>query len=245
MANGRNENRSENQYLSEQILECIKNFIVDKKMGPGDKLPSERELAELFKTSRAPVREALRILEYAGILYRKGGYGLYVREVSTADVFSKINFALAATSKTINELMELRISLEADAAYFAALRRTSSDLLAMEKTITVMRGIQQTDGMGRMIEPFQQESTNFHVAIIQATQNAVLQSVYQHLLSLLQLSRQYMTARLSARRDPIADHCAIYKKILEQDPEGARVYMKKHLIDAKDTYNAIIQGGEG
>lgn len=241
MANG----RSESQYLSEQVLEYIKNYIVEKGMGPGEKLPSERELAELFKTSRAPVREALKILEYAGILYRKGGYGLYVREVSTADIFSKINFALAATSKTINELMEVRISLEADAAYFAALRRSRSDLLAMEKTIEAMREIQQADKMGQMIEQFQQESTNFHVAIMQATQNAVLQGVYQHLLSLLQLSRQYMTARLSARRDPIADHCAIFKKIREQDPEGARIYMKKHLIDAKDTYNAIIQGGEG
>lgn len=237
--------RNESQYLSEQVLECIKNFIVEKQMGPGDKLPSERELAELFSTSRAPVREALRILEYAGILYRKGGYGLYVREVSTADVFSKINFALAATSKTINELMELRISLEADAAYFAALRRTSDDLRVMEKAIEAMREIQRSGRIEQMIDPFQHESTNFHAAIIQATQNAVLQSVYRHLLSLLQLSRQYMTARLSVSRDPLADHCSILKKIQEQDPEGARVYMKKHLIDTKDAYNAIIQGGDG
>jgi GntR family transcriptional repressor for pyruvate dehydrogenase complex len=235
---------NESQLLSEQALECIKNIIVEKGMNPGDKLPSERELAELFNMSRAPVREALKILEYAGILYRKGGYGLYVREVSTADIFSKINFALATTSKTINELMEFRISLEADAAYFAALRRNSKDLLTMEKTIETMRKIQQADKSDLLIEQFQQESTNFHVAIIQATENSVLQGVYNHLLSLLKLSRQYMTARIAANRNPITDHEAIFKKILEQDAEGARVYMKKHLIDAKDAYNTIINGIE-
>lgn len=236
--------KNDSHLLSEQALECIKDLIVKTKMNPGDKLPSERELAELFDMSRVPVREALKILEYAGILYRKGGYGLYIREVSTADIFSKINFALTTTSKTINELMEFRISLEADSAYYAALRRDSKDILSMEKTIVAMREMQQGAKDDSTIERFQHESTNFHIAIIQATKNSVVEGVYDNLLSLLQLSRQYMTARIAAKRDPLSDHEAIFKKIVEQDAEGARVYMKKHLIDAKDMFNTIINGIE-
>lgn len=231
---------NENQYLSELALECIKNMIVEKGMKPGDKLPPERKLAELFNTSRAPVREALKILEYAGILYRKEGYGLYIRDISATDPIGKLNFALTTTSKTINELMELRISLEADAAYYAAIRRDENDLAAMGKAITKMREIHLKDRSDKGMQMLQHESLNFHRAIMEATKNAVLQSVYGQLLSLLQLSRQYMTARLVSRHDPLSDHESIYKKIVDQDAEGARVYMKKHLIDTKDSYNAIV-----
>lgn len=222
------------------MLDNIKTLIVSKNMKPGDKLPSERELATMFDTSRAPIREALKILEYAGILYRKGGYGLYIREQSVNDVYDKVNFAVATTSKTINELMELRISLEADAAYYAALRRTDEDLAAMKQTIYIMKQILQLRSNANLVERFQQESTNFHVAIIGATHNSVFQGVYDNLLSLLRLSREYMTARIASKRNPLSDHEAIYRKILSRDAEGARVYMKKHLIDAMDAYNAII-----
>lgn len=231
---------SETQHLSEVVLENIKNLIVQTGMKPGDKLPPERKLAELFNTSRAPVREALKLLEFAGILYRKGGYGLYVKEVSNTDPFVKLNFALTTTCKTINELMELRISLESDAAYFAAIRRDKTDLAAMETTIAKMQEIHKKHKSKKDIELLQQESLNFHKSIIVAARNSVLQGVYDQLLSLLQLSRQYMVARLTAHSDPLEDHTAIYKKILTQDAEGARIYMKKHLIDTKDSYNLIV-----
>ena len=136
--------------------------------------------------------------------------------------------------------MELRISLEADAAYYAAIRRDENDLLAMKKTIAKMRDIHLKDRSDKGMQMLQHESLNFHRSIMEATKNSVWQSVYGQLLSLLQLSRQYMTARLVSRQDPLGDHEAIYRKIEAQGAEGARVYMKKHLIDTKDSYNAII-----
>ncbi len=134
-------------------------------------LPPERaKTGRAILIPAAPLfGEDLKILEYAGILYRKEGYGLYIRDISATDPIGKLNFALTTTSKTINELMELRISLEADAAYCAAIRRDENDLLALEKAITKMREIHLKDRSDKGMQMLQHESLNFHRAIMEAT----------------------------------------------------------------------------
>ena len=226
-----------NPRLFEQILEKIKALIINEHLSSGDRLPSERELAERFGVSRVPVREALKILEYIGILDGTQGSGFYVRDVQVSDLFNKVNFVFAATSKTIIELMEVRISLESDAAYYAALRRNEEDLAAMQESLQAIRRLKRLNSNKEEdIEDLRQQSNNFHMAIIRAARNSVLQSVYTSLLDMLQLSRQYTFAHSTVSYNSLLAHEAIYEKILSGNAESARICMAEHLTEAKDVF---------
>ncbi len=221
----------------EQILESIKSLIINENLVSGSKLPSERELAERFGVSRVPVREALKILEYIGILDGTQGSGFYVRDIQVGDIFNKVNFAFVATSKTITEMMEVRISLEADAAYYAALRRDDKDLSAMLESLQAIRRLKRLNSNKEGdIEELRQQSNYFHMAIIRAAKNSVLQSVYANLFEMLQISRQYTFAQTSVSYNTLLAHEAIYEKILSGNAESARICMAEHLTEAKDVF---------
>ena len=108
----------------EYVIDNIRQMIADGELQAGQKLPSERELAEKFNVSRVPIREALKILEYMGVLDSSPGDGTYVKNTSAQSLVSKMDFSFDATADTIRDLLELRIVLETFAAYHAAQRRT-------------------------------------------------------------------------------------------------------------------------
>ncbi|MCM1120931.1 MAG: FadR family transcriptional regulator, partial [bacterium] len=223
--------------LFEQMLENIKALIINENLTSGTRLPSERELAERFGVSRVPVREALKILEYIGILDGTRGSGFYVRDVQVSDIFNKVNFAFIATAKTITEVMEVRIALESEAAYYAALRRDEQDISAMQESLQAIRCLKKMNSSREEdIENLRQQSNHFHMAIIHAAKNSVLQSVYVSLIDMLQLSRQYTFARSSVSYNTLLAHEAIYEKILSGNAEGARICMAEHLTEAKDVF---------
>ena len=111
----------------EYVIDNIRQMIADGELQAGQKLPSERELAEKFNVSRVPIREALKILEYMGVLDSSPGDGTYVKNTSAQSLVSKMDFSFDATADTIRDLLELRIVLETFAAYHAAQRRTDED----------------------------------------------------------------------------------------------------------------------
>ena len=112
----------------EYVIDNIRQMIADGELQAGQKLPSERELAEKFNVSRVPIREALKILEYMGVLDSSPGDGTYVKNTSAQSLVSKMDFSFDATADTIRDLLELRIVLETFAAYHAAQRRTDSSV---------------------------------------------------------------------------------------------------------------------
>ena len=112
----------------EYVIEGIKDMIARGELKSGEKLPSERELAGRFNVSRVPIREALKILEYMGVLDSSRGDGTYVKNFTMEDSIGKIAFALTATTDALMDLLELRINLETFAAYYAAQRRTDEDI---------------------------------------------------------------------------------------------------------------------
>ena len=101
----------------EYVIDNIRQMIADGELQAGQKLPSERELAEKFNVSRVPIREALKILEYMGVLDSSPGDGTYVKNTSAQSLVSKMDFSFDATADTIRDLLELRIVLETFAGH--------------------------------------------------------------------------------------------------------------------------------
>ena len=139
----------------EYVIDNIRQMIADGELQAGQKLPSERELAEKFNVSRVPIREALKILEYMGVLDSSPGDGTYVKNTSAQSLVSKMDFSFDATADTIRDLLELRIVLETFAAYHAAQRRTDEDIASIQKLLRDMREAKKVNDGGVGAEPAQ------------------------------------------------------------------------------------------
>ena len=218
----------------EHVIDSIKGMIARGELKCGEKIPSERDLAERFNVSRVPIREALKILEYMGILDSSRGDGTYVRNITVEDLIGKMDFAVTATADTLMDLLELRISLETFAAYYAAQRRTDEDIDALRQTIVDMREAKKLPHMDDAgIQHLRQLSHQFHRCLVHAAHNSVLSSVYENLYELLDISRQFTTNSSGFSYNSILAQEAVFKKIIQKDAEGARQSMQEHLADLR------------
>src|SRR5207302_9759363 len=95
----------------EEVAKQLERLIL-KKLRPGDKLPSERELAEMLGVSRSSIRDAIRSLELVGLVEPRQGAGTVVKEISTSALASPIGAVLLLKREAVSELLDLRMLLE-------------------------------------------------------------------------------------------------------------------------------------
>ena len=123
-------NRAERSLITADVVEELRGRIHRGELGPGDRLPAERELASRMKVSRDRVREALAALENEGyVVSRRGATGgRFVTELAAP-------FAAwaARTEDDLDDIVDFRLAIECEACRFAAQRRTRSDLHAMRR----------------------------------------------------------------------------------------------------------------
>ncbi len=216
-----------NKYY-EKIIVSIGQRILTGVLKKGDCLPSERELAEQFNVSRVPVREALKILEFMGVVVNISGEGMYIKNVEISSLLDKINFALEIPISTIRELFEVRICIEGMAANLAAQRRTDEDIAEMQKAIKDME--RQIIADQDLIEG----STEFHTAVIRASHNQVMESVYQYLGNLLNASKKMTLNEREHAKVSQKFHKEILELIIAGDSNAAGSLMSSHLIQARE-----------
>lgn len=219
-------NGLDNLYI--QIVDLIKDWIKTGKYKPDDKLPSERELAELFGVSRVPVREALKILEYLGCIRKVRGGGFYVSEIDVASYLNNLDIVFGASPTIIEELFETREAIETYAVSLAATRRDDFDLLQIQSAVDEMR-----HAIDLKIDVVK-SSTNFHNSVIRATHNDVIISIYGVLSNLLTLSKNQSLQRYEHQKEALKFHQMITDAIKAGDAELAATYSKAHLKQAKE-----------
>jgi len=215
-----------NRYY-EKIIERIREMMINGKLEIGGKIPSERELAEMFQVSRVPVREALKILEFMGVVQNIRGDGMYIKNIEISSLIDKIDFAIETSRDTIKELFEFRETIETTAAKFAALRRTNKDIELMKDTILEM---ETNISYGQDVY---EAAYKFHNAVIKAAKNKILYSVYEFLNDLLKASKEITLSHIGRPQKSLASHKIILNKIIEQDEEGAMQCMLEHLKEAE------------
>ena len=229
----------------EYVIESIKGMITRGELKCGERIPSERDLAARFNVSRVPIREALKILEYMGVLDSSRGDGTYVKNIVVEDLIGKLDFPITATADTLMDLLELRISLEAFAAYYAAQRRTEEDIAALDQTIKVMREAKKTPCTdGDSVQKLREISYEFHRLLVRSAHNSVLSSVYENLYELLDVSRQFTTNSSGISYNSILAHEAIFNRIVQQDADGAREAMEEHLSDVRVNLSSRLAEAE-
>ena len=215
----------------EQVLAQIEQKILDGELRVGERLPSERELAEALGVSRASIREALRALEVMGIIESHIGSGpesgSFVSGRSNEALGNLLRLHMALAQISLADLLDIRCQLEQINARRAAVRRTDEDLLHLESLIHSMRAPDLS------YEEFNELDTEFHVNIARASKNALASDLMQMLRDAV---RHKMTAAFAGLADwraaadkLIAEHEELLRAMRDSDPELAAEIAAGHI----------------
>jgi GntR family transcriptional repressor for pyruvate dehydrogenase complex len=213
--------------ISEEIIEQIQKRIADGHLKPGERIPSERDLAALLGVSRPSVREAIMSLHAMGLLESRQGGGTYVCSLADGSMSNAMAQMLADDPKLLNDLLEVRIGLECWSAFLAAKRATDDDLDQIKSYMDKMRA-DVHDGWDPKTD------CSFHDAIASASHNTmqihILSTVHSLFLATIELAlHRFYDSRKEYSTILLGHHQAIYDKIADRDPEGAKEAMFEHL----------------
>jgi GntR family transcriptional repressor for pyruvate dehydrogenase complex len=211
----------------EEVAKQIERLIL-KKLKPGDKLPSERELAEMLQVSRSSIRDAIRGLELMGLVEPRQGAGTIVREISAESVVNPFANTLKQQREQVAELLDFRLMLEPPLAARAATHATEDELAEMEEIL------QRQDAKMKRGEAAVDEDTEFHYAIALASGNTVVLKVLDVIMDLLRDTRERSLQVEGRAQRSLAGHRRILSAIKRHDGEAAKAAMRRHVEDVEE-----------
>ncbi|QJC52586.1 FadR family transcriptional regulator [Paenibacillus albicereus] len=210
----------------EDVIEQLKNLILEGNLAPGDVLPTERELAQSFGISRGTLREAFRILEREGLIEARPGGGRFLsKALDIAEDRTRILDNIERA--TIIELLEARELFETGIVELAAKRATEEDIAEIEAAFEAWGGIGPE---GDSSKPDQA----FHLSIAKATHNVVLVNLIELHMDLLQRTLRKTAAIPGRKSEVYEEHRLILLAIKEKDPVKARLALLHHLSHVKE-----------
>lgn len=214
--------------LTDSIIKQLKYLISEGQLKPGDKLLSERKLAEKFGVGRAPVREAIKKLEFYGILKTLPQCGTFVAALETSALENLISDALQIETYDFFSLVETRLILEVNAIKLCCQRRTDADLKVLEECML------SCDRKIREGNAAVDEDLNFHRQIAQASKNQVIKSMM--LIITPDIMTNYRKYWICDKNKMVAglEHQLLFEYIRSQDADGAELMMKQHLKGVMD-----------
>ncbi|MFI5087014.1 MAG: FadR/GntR family transcriptional regulator [Terriglobales bacterium] len=208
--------------IYEEIARRIEKMITEK-MKAGDRLPPERQLAEMFGVSRSSIRDAIRTLEMSGLVEARQGLGTVVREPSADAMVNPLTQVLVQKRKLVSELLDVRKMIEPPLAARAAVHATADEVAEMGNILR--RQEEKMRGGELAIE----EDNDFHYAIALAADNSVVLKVLDVLMDLLRDTRERSLQVEGRPERSMAGHREILDAIERQDPAGAEAAMCRHI----------------
>lgn len=206
--------------------EIVKQFIDRIKSGelkPGDRLPTERDLALQLNVSRTAIREALRSLETMGVIDSKVGSGTFIKEMSLDILMDSFAGVLTKNERLIIELIEVRLLLEVEIAKLAARRIDENKIHALEKTIVLMENEIKEGGLGV------KGDNAFHNELANAADNLAMTSILGLCGELLSATRKEALKALGDTKIGLEHHRSILEAVRTGNEEEAARLMKDHL----------------
>jgi GntR family transcriptional repressor for pyruvate dehydrogenase complex len=210
----------------EAVARQIEALILEK-LKPGDKLPPERELAELFAVSRSSIRDAIRSLELAGLVEPRQGIGTVVCEVTADSLLNPLVNALNRRQELVGELLEVRKMIEPPLAARAATHATEDEIQEMGDILR-----RQAEKMARD-EMTIEEDSEFHYTIAMASGNSVVLKVLDLLMDLLRETRERSLQVVGRPQKSLAGHRQILNAIKKGDAAAAEAAMRHHIEDVE------------
>jgi len=213
----------ERETLSMRIARNILALIKERHLRPGDRLPSERELAGMMRVSRPSLREALRALQIMNIIDNRQGSGNYIASLEPKKLVEHLDAVFTLDDSTYHDLFQARKILETGIAELAAANATASELEELEKMVE--------EAKKRVDDPeaFLRLDLELHNRILAAARNPILELFMSSVNQLSLYSRRRTAESPAVRQRTLRDHRAIVKALRSRDQAAARAEMFKHL----------------
>ena len=227
--------------LANRVVVELERVIVESRLGEGDRLPSERELAAQFGVSRTVIREAVRALSAKRLIRVAGGRGMVVLAPSTQAAAESMRLLLRVQESVgdAEKVAEVRRVLENEIAALAAVRRTGADLAALAALLEAAEEhVDQPDA-------FIGEDVEFHAALARATQNELFTILLDSLAQVMFEVRLLALRVPGTPRRSLLHHHAVYAAVAAGDPATARAAMNEHMDEARETLASAVSADEG
>lgn len=208
--------------IYEKIIEEIKTMVISGELKPGDRLPSERAMTEMFGISRMSLREALKALSVLGLLEAQPGEGYFVSKDYDRGL-SSLNLMSFYLEDVRFSVLETRLIIEPEAVKLAVHRITPEQLEKLEECVTEMLHCVQE---GRS---YTEPDECFHRMIYEATHNVVL-------INMMKTLGQIIVPLPVGKERSALDHKEILAAIKEQDGEKASHLMTEHLVATRENF---------
>lgn len=212
---------------TDMVIKHIKTLLVEKKLRPGDRLPSEYELSEAMGVSRGSIREAMKILKAVGVVEIKQGDGTYITHPSTKSYFDPLFFELLLTDASVREFMELREIIESGVLRLVIVNADSEDLQRlvavhqkMEKAVVTRKST---------FQELTQLDIEFHLTLGQLTHNALLEKIYRFILDFFAPTIEKTYHREKTGTNALRLHRNILNALLERDLEKAQIALRESI----------------
>ncbi|MHB1784738.1 MAG: FadR/GntR family transcriptional regulator [Acidimicrobiales bacterium] len=211
--------------LYEELAQRLIDFVADTGLKPGDRLPTERELAERLEVSRATVRQATVALEVQGIVEVRHGDGIYLQRTDGA---KESIHDLLNRRQRLPEILEARETIECKLAELAARRRTDKDLMAIHAALTYMEDQIAAGEIGT------EGDAAFHGAVANAAKNSVLIHLMKEIAPAIHETRVESLSEAGRPPDSLKAHQRIAVAIETGEPRAAAAAMRNHLKAVAD-----------
>lgn len=220
-----------NTKVYEQVIDQIKDMIVEGALKKGDKLPSERELVEHLQVSRTSIREALRALQIIGLIECKQGEGNYIRENFENSLFEPLSIMFMLQESSPEEIIEVRKIIEVETAAIAAQKITNEQLDNLDILITALKSCNNENDNVKI-------DKKFHYEIAQASRNFLIVNILNTISSLIDSfiegARKKILINEQNKEVLAKQHEDIYEALKSRNSKKAAEAMRKHLDFANE-----------
>lgn len=214
----------------EDIISQIQESILQGELKPGDRLPSERNLRDIFKVSRGTLREALRALEQKKLIHIKTGVsgGAFVSKVGTLQISESLDFLLKYQKISLEELAEFREAMEGLVAAKATRKAKKEDLKKLKISLESIREYLDEEEL-RWDETFKEEG-EFHLKLAKIAGNKIFESI---LFTIYDNFKRYFELSVPKERwileESYQDLCKILEAMKKRDSQNALRIVQSHI----------------
>lgn len=212
------------------VLKALAGFVRQEALEPGQKLPTERILAERLRVSRNTVREALTRWEGLGLVERRQGSGTYLKaEVSPDMLHMPLTFHGGQDFESLMRTLEIRRALEAEAATLCARRAAKRDVSAIAEKLEIMeRVFHETQGAQSDAD------WEFHQAVYRASGNPLFEQIIAAMQGMFHRFWEHPLGVRDFGHASFPYHRTMYVRIAAGDPDGARAEALKLIATIED-----------
>jgi len=214
--------------VSQGVIEQVRDLITSGQLRSGDRLPAERELAQALSVSRSAVREAIRAMEFLGLVESRAGEGTFVATAMGNLERDPITASLFEEWSTQRKMFEVRRVIEPDLAALAARRATAGRLEKLRAILSEQEGEVQRGQTGM------KQDTMFHYMIAEATGNEILVRIVDNLMDLLSKTREASLQHDERPARSLKQHRAILRAIEARNPRATERQMRDHIRDIEE-----------